>query len=209
MKIAFYLAMDDKPGKLALMQKRDEKQMKKKNPLSADDQNLFRDLMSGTKKLTQDTIVHRPMRKKVQEVPVKRLLQEQVDASHYFSDEFQPRLAMEGPTRYVREDVSHFELKKIRRGDYSPELFLDLHGLTQMQAKQELGALIAACRREHVFCACVMHGHGKHVLKQQTPLWLAQHPHVMAFHQAPKEYGGDAALLVLIEIEEWMPPELP
>lgn len=201
--------MDDKPGKLALMQMRDEKQMKKKNPLSADDQNLFRDLMSGTKKLTQDTIVHRPMRKKVQEVPVKRLLQEQVDGSHYFSDEFQPRLATEGPTRYVREDVSHFELKKIRRGDYSPELFLDLHGLTQMQAKQELGALIAACRREHVFCACVMHGHGKHVLKQQTPLWLAQHPHIMAFHQAPKEYGGDAALLVLIEIEEWLPPELP
>lgn len=201
--------MDDKPGKLALMQMRDEKQMKKKNPLSADDQNLFRDLMSGTKKLTQDTIVHRPMRKKVQEVPVKRLLQEQADASHYFSDEFQPRLATEGPTRYVREDVSHFELKKIRRGDYSPELFLDLHGLTQMQAKQELGALIAACRREHVFCACMMHGHGKHVLKQQTPLWLAQHPHIMAFHQAPKEYGGDAALLVLIEIEEWLPPELP
>jgi DNA-nicking Smr family endonuclease len=30
----------------------------------------------------------------------------------------------------------------------------------------------------------------------------------MAFHQAPKEYGGDAALLV-IEVEEWQPPELP
>ncbi len=59
-------------------------------------------------------------------------------------------------------------------------------GFTQQQAKQELGALIAACRREHVFCACVMHGHGKHILKQQTPLWLAQHPHIMAFHQAPK-----------------------
>lgn len=39
----------------------------------------------------------------------------------------------------------------MRRGDYSPELFLDLHGLTQLQAKQELGALIAACRREHIF----------------------------------------------------------
>ncbi|MBF8895617.1 endonuclease SmrB, partial [Escherichia coli] len=24
-----------------------------------------------------------------------------------------------------------------------------------------------------------------------------------------KEYGGDAALLVLIEVEEWLPPELP
>ncbi len=146
---------------------------------------------------------------KISEVPVKRLIQEQADASHYFSDEFQPLLNTEGPVKYVRPDVSHFEAKKLRRGDYSPELFLDLHGLTQLQAKQELGALIAACRREHVFCACVMHGHGKHILKQQTPLWLAQHPHVMAFHQAPKEYGGDAALLVLIEVEEWLPPELP
>ncbi|MDW6591350.1 endonuclease SmrB [Escherichia coli] len=154
--------------------------MKKKTTLSEEDQALFRQLMAGTRKIKQDTIVHRPQRKKIK-----------------------------GPVKYVRPDVSHFEAKKLRRGDYSPELFLDLHGLTQLQAKQELGALIAACRREHVFCACVMHGHGKHILKQQTPLWLAQHPHVMAFHQAPKEYGGDAALLVLIEVEEWLPPELP
>ena len=183
--------------------------MKKKTSLSEEDQTLFRQLMTGTRKIKQDTIVHRPPRKKIAEVPVKRLLQEQADASHYFSDEFQPLLNTDGPVRYLRADVSHFELKKMRRGDYSPELFLDLHGLTQQQAKQELGALIAACRREHVFCACVMHGHGKHILKQQTPLWLAQHPHIMAFHQAPKEYGGDAALLILIEVEEWQPPELP
>ncbi|EBD1134889.1 endonuclease SmrB [Salmonella enterica] len=183
--------------------------MKKKTSLSEEDQALFRQLMVGTRKIKQDTIVHRPLRKKITEVPTRRLIQEQADASHYFSDEFQPLLNTEGPVKYVREDVSHFELKKMRRGDYSPELFLDLHGLTQLQAKQELGALIAACRREHIFCACVMHGHGKHILKQQTPLWLAQHPHVMAFHQAPKEYGDDAALLVLIEVEEWQPPELP
>lgn len=183
--------------------------MSSKNKLNADDKALFRQLMSGTRKLTQDTIVHPPQRKKLREVPEKRLLSEQIDNSHYFSDEFQPLLATEGAVRYVRSDVDHFELKKLRRGDYSPEIFLDLHGLTQQQAKQELGALIAACRREHIFCASVMHGHGKHILKQQTPLWLAQHPLVMAFHQAPKEFGGDAALLVLIEVEEWLPPELP
>ena len=145
--------------------------MKKKTSLSEEDQALFRQLMTGTRKIKQDTIVHRPQRKKITEVAPKRLLQEQVDNSHYFSDEFQPLLNTEGSTKYVRPDVSHFELKKLRRGDYSPERFLDLHGL--------------------------------------TPLWLAQHPHIMAFHQAPKEYGGDAALLILIEVEEWQPPELP
>ncbi len=182
--------------------------MSKKTPLSQYDQEMFRQLMSGTRKLKQDTIVHKPV-VKTREVPLKRLLSEQVDNSHYFSDEFQPLLSSEGPVRYVRADVSHYEQKKLRRGDYTPEIFLDLHGLTQMQAKQELGALIAACRREHLFCASVMTGHGKHILKQQTPLWLAQHPHVMAFHQAPKMFGGDAALLVLIEVEEWQPHELP
>ncbi|ARF50922.1 endonuclease SmrB [Pantoea stewartii] len=182
--------------------------MRKKPTLSQDDQALFRQLMTGTRELKQDTIVHKPV-VKTRDVPVKRLLSEQADNSHYFSDEFQPLLSTEGATRYVRADVSHFELKKLRRGDYMPEIFLDLHGLTQMQAKQELGALIAACRREHLFCASVMTGHGKHILKQQTPLWLAQHPWVMAFHQAPKMFGGDAALLVLIEVEEWQPPELP
>lgn len=176
--------------------------MKNKYPLSKEELALFREAVPGTKRLKNDTITHRPLKKKVMALSPKRELQEQIDASHYFSDEFQPMLADDGPVRHVRPDTSHYELKKLRRGDYSPELFLDLHGLTQQQAKQELGALIAACRREHVHCACVMHGHGKHILKQQTPLWLAQHPDVLAFHQAPREFGGTAALVVLVELDD-------
>lgn len=178
------------------------KTMKNKPPLSQDELQLFRDSVTGAKKLRQDTIVHRPPKPKIKQAPPQRLLQEQVDASFYFSDEFQPQLDEDGPTRYVRPGASPFELKKLRRGDYVPDLFLDLHGLTQLQAKQELGALIAACKREHVYCACVMHGHGKHILKQQTPLWLAQHPDVLAFHQAPKEWGSSAAILLLVELAD-------
>lgn len=47
-----------------------------------------------------------------------------------------------------------------------------------------------------------MHGHGKHILKQQIPLWLAQHPNIIAFHQAPKVWGGSSSLLILIETDE-------
>ncbi|WP_340617797.1 endonuclease SmrB [Xenorhabdus entomophaga] len=177
--------------------------MKKKNLLNKEDISLFRTSVVGTRRIVQDTVTHTPKRKKISHVAPERLMQEQVDACYYFSDEFQPNLDMEGPTRYIREGANHYELKKLRRGDYPPELFLDLHGLTQLQAKQEIGALVAACRREHVYCACIMHGHGKHILKQQTPLWLAQHPDVIAFHQAPREWGGNAALLILIEMEEF------
>ena len=66
--------------------------MKKKTSLSEEDQALFRQLMTGTRQIKQDTIVHRPQRKKITEVAPKRLLQEQADNSHYFSDEFQPLL---------------------------------------------------------------------------------------------------------------------
>ena len=48
--------------------------MKKKTSLSEEDQTLFRQLMTGTRKIKQDTIVHPPLRKKVSEVPVKRLI---------------------------------------------------------------------------------------------------------------------------------------
>ncbi|STW05572.1 peptidase S10 [Klebsiella grimontii] len=50
--------------------------MKKKTSLSEEDQALFRQLMTGTRQIKQDTIVHRPLRKKIAEVPPKRLLQE-------------------------------------------------------------------------------------------------------------------------------------
>ncbi|MBW7982252.1 endonuclease SmrB [Enterobacillus tribolii] len=175
--------------------------MKNRKTITPEDAALFRESVGRVRRLKQDTITH-PPRRPVRQIAPRKLLQEQIDATFYFSDEFQPQLDDEGPTRYVRPGTSHFELKKLRRGDYVPDLFLDLHGLTQMQAKQELGAMIAACRREHVYCACVMHGHGKHVLKQQTPLWLAQHPDVIAFHQASREWGGDAALLILVEQDE-------
>ena len=175
--------------------------------LDQDDIRLFQAQTKGVKKLVQDTYVA-PREKQKTRRQYNELIQQQ-DTRFYFSDQYEPLLQQDQKVRYLRDGENSHLLKQLRRGDFFPELFLDLHGLTQLQAKQELGALIAACRREHVFCACVMHGHGKHILKQQTPLWLAQHPHVMAFHQAPKEYGGDAALLVLIEVEEWLPPELP
>ncbi|KNZ84732.1 hypothetical protein AFL46_10950 [Providencia stuartii] len=176
--------------------------MKNKFELDKDDIHLFKEAIRGTKKIAQDQILHTPVRTKVTHPSSEKVQQEQIDASFYFSDEFQPQLEDEGPTRYLKPGSSPYELKKLRRGDYVPELFLDLHGLTQLEAKQEIGALIAACKRENVFCACIMHGHGKHILKQQTPLWLAQHPDILAFHQAPKEWGGNASLLLLIETQE-------
>ena len=123
-------------------------------------------------------------------------------AQFHFSDEFEPNLNKQGPMKYVREGVDSFEVKNLRRGYYRPDLILDLHGLDQHQAKKELAALLFACQKEHAQCICVVHGIGSHILKNKVPHWLVQHPDVMAFHQAPLEWGGNGALLALIELKD-------
>ena len=123
-------------------------------------------------------------------------------AQFHFSDEFEPDLNKQGPMKYVRDGVDSFEVKNLRRGYYRPDLILDLHGLDQNQAKKELAALLYACQKEHAQCICIVHGIGSHILKNKVPHWLVQHPDVMAFHQAPLEWGGNGAILALIELKD-------
>ncbi len=178
--------------------------MNDKNTPSNDDFSLFQDEVKGIKKLRQDTVVPKPNRA-VKQQETKRNFREAKDNEFFFSDEFIPYLEQDGPTRYARGDVSKYELKRLRRGVYVPDVYLDMHGMTQREAKTELAAMITYCVKENIHCACVMHGIGKHILKQKVPVWLAQHPDVMAYHQAPLEFGGDGALLVLLSVPEKYP----
>ncbi|MBD1574249.1 MULTISPECIES: endonuclease SmrB [Vibrio] len=175
--------------------------MSEKDTNIDDEFALFQLEIKGVKKLPQDTIIHEP-KKALQQKEIRRTFREAKDNEFYFSDEFVPMLSTDGPTRYARDDVSKYEVKRLRRGVYVPDVFLDLHGMTQNEAKRELGSMLAYCVKEGISCASVMHGIGKHILKQKVPLWLAQHPDVMAYHQAPLEFGGNGALLVLISIPE-------
>nr|WP_086938030.1 endonuclease SmrB [Thaumasiovibrio occultus] len=182
--------------------------MKNYKPENDEDMSLFRDAVKGVKTMVNDTITHdtrKPAAKNLEKRSRKSSgvsIKDQQNHEFYFSDEFEPLLSETGPMHYARHDVSKFEVKKLRRGVYVPDVFLDMHGMTQQEAKRELAAMIATCIKEDVSCCCVMHGLGKNILKQRVPMWLAQHPDVMAFHQAPLEFGGNGALLVLLEVPE-------
>ncbi|AWX14452.1 endonuclease SmrB [Mergibacter septicus] len=173
--------------------------------LSDEEKCLFRQAVQGTKILTQNTLEpqskYRNRLKQNTFLKIeneKRQLREQNDTLFYFSDEYEPLLDEE-KVKYLRSGEDKHLLKQLRRGDFIPELFLDLHGLTREQAKQELAALILACEKENIICACVMTGYGTYTLKRQIPRWLVQHPKIIAIHQAPKEWGSDAAILILVE----------
>ncbi len=99
-------------------------------------------------KIKQDTYRPSATAQKITEVPTRRLIPGTGGRQPLFSDEFS-RSRTEGTGKVCPVNVSHFNTKKMRRGDYSPELFLDLRGLTQLQAKQNWGADCRR-RREHI-----------------------------------------------------------
>ncbi|QJY41131.1 hypothetical protein HND97_13310 [Vibrio cholerae] len=86
-----------------------------------DDFSLFRDEVKGVKVASG---YHTPRTKqKSQAKETRRTEGEFSDKDFYFSDEFIPHLTDEGPTRYARSDVSKYEVKRLRRGVYVPDVF--------------------------------------------------------------------------------------
>lgn len=163
---------------------------------------LFRQYLNDTREIVQDTIFHSRINTvSEQNIISKRNIFEQEAHSYYFSC-FQNEKSFfkENPVSYMRSRNSNNILKRLKKGKYFPDISLDLHGLTQYQAQQKLGQLITICKKEKIFCAHIIHGYGKNILKQQIPFWLSQHPDIVAFHQAPKIFGSGAAIIVIIEV---------
>lgn len=183
------------------------KHLLQKTANTDNDEALFQQAIGKVKPIKVDTVhfpknAGKPKTSSQQVNTRQNSLRNKAHAQFHFSDEFEPNLNKQGPMKYVRADVNSFEAKNLRRSVYRPDLILDLHGLDQQQAKQEIAALLYACQKEHAQCVCIVHGLGSKVLKNKVPHWLVQHPDVMAFHQAPLEWGGNGALLALIELKD-------
>ncbi|GGA90467.1 UPF0115 protein YfcN [Neiella marina] len=170
---------------------------------SDDDELEFRQLMADVKQLRQDTISPTPQRtKKRSDRTVQQQKHAQREADFFFSDTFEAHFADTDKISWLSDDAPADAARRLKRGQLQPDLMLDLHGMTQAEAKIELAALMTAARRQRVQCVSVMTGLGTGVLKNRLPHWLVQHPDVQAFCQAPKSWGGRSALLVLLTVDE-------
>ncbi|MDM7860036.1 endonuclease SmrB [Alteromonas sp. ASW11-36] len=171
-----------------------------------DESNEFRQALGDVKPLAPNDKVnltrkdqHADARKqRRRDIAADNRNAQQANAYFAFSDAYEAHFDTNGPLKYVAQSTYSDELKRLRRGDYDPELILDLHGMNRANAKAEIAALLHAAKRQHFRCVCIVHGIGSGVLKLQVPNWLVQHPDVLAFHQAPLEWGGNGALLVLL-----------
>lgn len=105
---------------------------------------------------------------------------------------------------YVAPGVDRRELRKLKRGDYAPDMRIDLHGLMATEAVNRVTQVLAAGPGRRPRCLCVVHGRGLHsagnvaVLKSRVRAVLAAHPAVLAFADAPKTDGGQGAVYVLL-----------
>lgn len=95
-------------------------------------------------------------------------------------------------------------MRRLRRGLYPAEDELDLHGLNQTAARDQLADFIARSRDSGRRCVRIIHGKGYRsgargpVLKTAVDLWLRRHLDVMAFTSARAIDGGTGAVYVLL-----------
>jgi DNA-nicking Smr family endonuclease len=114
------------------------------------------------------------------------------------------------------EDAPARWLDDLRAGRVVPRRELDLHRKGVVEARELLDEGVARARRESVSCLLVVCGRGVHsgvdgpvlpdVAIERLSEELAEH--VLAFCTAPRKWGGDGALLVMLRpaAREPLPP---
>ncbi len=140
-------------------------------------------------------------------VPVQLKLDERRVLQEALSDEFDTStlLDVDDAMSFRRPGVGTDVTRKLRRGDWSIQREIDLHGLRRDDAREALAEFVREAHRQGIRCVRVVHGKGlgspgkTPVLKGKVQGWLIQKNEVMAFVQARASDGGAGALVVLLK----------
>ncbi|MCC7325823.1 MAG: Smr/MutS family protein [Burkholderiales bacterium] len=106
---------------------------------------------------------------------------------------------------FVRKGLPPDLLTKLRRGHWSVQAELDLHGMIVNEAHDALADFIVASRARRLRCVRIIHGKGltspgkEPVLKGKVRRWLAHWDEVLAFTEAPQHAGGGGAVIALLK----------
>jgi DNA-nicking Smr family endonuclease len=139
-------------------------------------------------------------------LPRQREADEQAALQEALSDEvdIESLLLTDDGLSFHRSGVGPDVVTRLRRGHWSIQGELDLHGLRREEARDELAGFMKEASRRGWRCLRVVHGKGlgspgrEPVLKAKVQRWLGQHADVLAFTQASAPQGGAGALIVLL-----------
>ena len=140
-------------------------------------------------------------------IPVQRQLDDQRVLREAISDEFDAAtlLDVDDALSFRRPGVGTDVTRKLRRGDWSIQAEIDLHGLRRDDAREALAGFIRDAHKQGLRCVRVVHGKGLGspgkvpVLKGRVHGWLVQKNEVLAFVQARADEGGAGAVVVLLK----------
>ncbi|MEO7105928.1 MAG: Smr/MutS family protein [Rhodoferax sp.] len=139
--------------------------------------------------------------------PMQRLLDEAAAFTESISDAVDVSTLLETDEHlsFRRPGVGPDVTYKLRRGKWSIQRQIDLHGLRTDDAREALGAFIREAHKQGIRCVRVVTGKGlgspgkAPVLKEKVHRWLVQRAEIVAFVQAPPAQGGACALVVLLQ----------
>ena len=140
-------------------------------------------------------------------IAVQKQLDEQRVMRESISDEFDAAtlLDVDDALSFRRPGVGTDVTRKLRKGGWSLQGEIDLHGLRREEAREALSAFIRESHKRGWRCVRVVHGKGlgspgkTPVLKGRVQSWLVQKNEVLAFVQARGDEGGGGALVVLLK----------
>ncbi|MBI2772002.1 MAG: Smr/MutS family protein [Burkholderiales bacterium] len=140
-------------------------------------------------------------------IAVQHQLDEQRVMHESISDEFDAStlLDVDDAMSYRRPGIGTDVTRKLRKGGWSIQREIDLHGLRREDAREALAAFIREACKQGIRCIRVVHGKGlgspgkTPVLKGRVQSWLIQKNEVLAFVQARADEGGAGALVVLLK----------
>lgn len=140
-------------------------------------------------------------------IAVQQQLDEQRVLQEAISDEFDAStlLDVDDALSFRRPGIGTDVTRKLRKGGWSIQGEIDLHGLRREEAREALAGFVRDAHRRGWRCVRVVHGKGlgspgkTPVLKGKVQSWLIQKNEVLAFVQARGDEGGAGALVVLLK----------
>jgi len=179
--------------------------MKKKTDISQKDRELFQESVSGTRKLNHEPRVS-PVKKRPPARPLQREQDERQVLDDMFSDPVDPAdMEIGEELLFVHSSIPQRTFKKLRRGEFSNEAELDLHGRTKIEAREAIVEFLYFCHAHDLRCVRIIHGKGhgsqgkRPILKQYVNHWLRQRDDILAFCSARQADGGTGAIYVLLK----------
>ena len=143
-------------------------------------------------------------------IPRQRIADDRdaLEASKYGAepvpDAWEAGQEQEAGQTYVRRGIGSDVLAKLRRGHWSVQAELDLHGYTSDSAHDALADFLDESVHHGFRCVRVIHGKGltspnrEPVLKGRVRRWLSHWDDVLAYAEAPASAGGGGAVLILL-----------